>query len=192
MVVDPPDGTVDARQPHPPTDFDSFQGIDSILISWPDGTTDPRCRTFCETPSGAYPLNSIVEMVDNLDGTYTVHLDRPIAPGAAAVLTFLYGDGSTSSATLRAQPGNVDGIGPADMADVDALVAALNGTVPFSPYSHDLDHSGALTSRDALRLIDLFTGASGAFVPFFARPLPSCGECCAVKAPASSLPGVTK
>ncbi len=180
--VEPPDGTVDARQPYAPsvpdpTDPAVLQGIDSITVRWPGGSVAPFCHRYCETPIDGYPSNLINKMVDNGDDTFTLDLARAIAPGAVATVTFLHGGGAISLVTVMSHPGNVDATGPTDLTDLEALVDAVNGLAKFDKYSHDMDHSEMLTPRDLLRWIDLANGADQ-FEPWLGTPLPDCGECC--------------
>jgi hypothetical protein len=59
-------------------------------------------------------------------------------------------------------PGNVRGDALTSAADVADLVAALQGafTLPFGPYSGDINRSGAIAPADVLEEIDLVNGAA--------------------------------
>ena len=177
-LVDPPEGTVDARQPHPPGDPDTPQGIKEITVQWVGGTTDVFCRSYCETDVDGSAANSVFIMEDLGGDMFKLHLAREIAPGAVATVVFFHSDGTTTSLTVTSHPGNVDGTGPSDAADISAMLAALNGNVAFDPYAHDIDHSGTFTGRDALRLIDLHNGAGGAFDVWGNTGFPDCFPCC--------------
>ncbi len=178
--LDPQPDTVDARQPHPPGDPSSPQGIDTITVAGTQGTDSLECWSLCETADNGSP-NSITGIDDNGDGTYTVHLARPITPGAFTTLSVTLVDSTVVSAQYLAHPGNVNGDGFAFPDDLTALIDVLNGTSTpaWGNYSVDIDHSGTVAAPDILRLIDVFQGADGydfwlgSFAPF------DCAPCCA-------------
>ena len=162
--LDPVDGTVDARQPHPPDDDSIFLGIDSLLVEAPTGAAIWGCWSLCETASTGVD-NDIAEIMDNGDGTFTILLDRPLTPEAVTVITYTDADGVQTHGTFFTHPGNVDGNGFAEVTDVPAIINAISGVpAPYGMYSVDADHSGSLTAADILRVIDLLNGAD-AFSP---------------------------
>jgi hypothetical protein len=180
--LDPEDGTVDARQPHPISDSSVFWGIDSFLVEAPAGADMNRCWRLCETADTG-SSNAIIAIVDNGDGTYTLQLDRPITPGAVTTITYIAGDGTETRGEFIFHPANVDGNAFSQGADVVAIINAINGAQPaHGMYSTDINWSGSLTPADMLRVIDLLNGAD-AFrnqrwgeAPYNARP--ACGDCC--------------
>ncbi|MCH8193591.1 MAG: hypothetical protein IIA65_06200, partial [Planctomycetes bacterium] len=93
---DPPNGVVDARQPHPPSDDSTFalQGIQSFLVSGPPGTDQLSCwdRAFCENAPEGTSFNAVTSVDDNQDGTFTVHLGEPIPTGGVITLWFFFGN----------------------------------------------------------------------------------------------------
>ncbi|MFQ5463361.1 MAG: hypothetical protein ACE5E5_12145, partial [Phycisphaerae bacterium] len=89
-------------------------------------------------------------------------------------LTYTGTSGVQESFSLTAHPGNVNGDGVTAPSDILALIDGLNGVIslPWGPYSCDLDHSGVCGPEDILRVIDLLNG-SGVFTPWLDTPLPA-------------------
>ena len=167
--LDPPDGVVDARQPHALYDPTDLTGIETIRVQAATGD-DRDCWDFCETDNGGREPNAIKKITDTGDDTFTITLERPITPGA--VTTISYAD-SRSIGSFISHPGNVDGDGEAGPADILALVEFLSGTgsLPWALYSCDLDRNAECGPADILRLIDLLNGA-GEFDPWHETLLP--------------------
>ena len=163
--LDPPDCVVDARRPHPAYSPEDWEGIDTVLVEASPGTAKPECWTLSETKVIGFP-NSIANVVDNENGTVSLHLERPITPGAITEITYTRRDGRRSHALFKSHPGNVDGDLAAFSADVSALIAVINGaaTARWGEYGTDCDHSGITTPADVLCVIDLLNGA-GTFSP---------------------------
>ena len=176
--IDPQAGTVDARQPHAMHDPSSPMGIDTILVQGTPGTEALECWSLCESDDGGFP-NSITSIDNHGDGTYTLHLARPIAKGAATTVTATLGDGSVVSAMYTLHPGNVNGDNFVTGLDLLLLLDVLNGeaSAPWGDYSVDIDHSGQVAAPDILRLIDLFNGA-GEYDFWLGTMRPGCGVCC--------------
>jgi hypothetical protein len=175
----PPHATVDARQPHRP-DFEIPRaGIGSpaepiyLLLG---AAVPPSCLELCETaPDPILGPNEIVGG-GNLDGSYTVFvLAHPITMGEVTTLRYLR-DGSF--VRYISHPGNINADVSANLDDVTALVAVLDGSAApvHGLYSVDLDRSGTLTFLDALRLADLLNGAD-LFEPWRDTLLPSATNC---------------
>jgi hypothetical protein len=167
--LDPPDGVVDARQPHPLDNADDLWGIDTILVEAVTGD-DRKCWSFCETNDRGYGPNAIDRVTDHDDGTFTITLDRPITPGAVTMLSYAL---DRDSASFTSHPANVDGDSAASPVDILALIDFLNDVapLPWGLYSCDMDHCGQCALADILRLIDLLNGA-GAFEPWNGTVLP--------------------
>ncbi len=163
--LDPPDGVVDARQPHSPHAAGQPQGIDEVVVVAPLSAENLDCWILCET-SDTGGGNAVVEVVDNGDGTLTLVLDRPITPGAVTTITYAAANGPPTTGTFVSHPSNVNGDDEANTLDVSAIVEVLNGTpgVPWGLYSADCNHSGAITPSDLLCVIDLLNGGD-AFNP---------------------------
>jgi len=154
----PPDGVVDARQPHPLNSLDP-QGISKIVVMGPAGASR-SCWDLCDSSESS--LNSIDKVVEGPAGTYSIELLFPISAYAVTTITYL-GNGATGRFTSH--PGNVNGDAGSGPLDVLNIIDCLNGvnqavTCPWGfPYSQDLDHSGGFGPSDILREIDVLNGA---------------------------------
>lgn len=160
--VNPPNGTVDARQPYPPDNPNARQGFQTFTVSGPLGA-DAACWLPCEQNSAGGP-NSISSVVESPPGTYTIALSRPITAGSTTTLTYIPNSGTSSTGVFISHPGNVNGDGAASAADILDLVDHLNG-VQFPAlmiWQCDLGRSGQCTPADIVTEIDLLNGA-GAF-----------------------------
>jgi hypothetical protein len=160
-AANPLAGTVDARQPHGPTGDSPRQGIgsasDPIIITLGVSGAE-QCFRLCETsPDPTLGANDIATVTDLGGGEYEIMLLHPITPGEQTIIEYL---GTGEWVHYISHPANVNGDPSADSSDVTDLIAALNGVPPaYGLFSVDLDHSGALTPADVLRLIDLLNGA---------------------------------
>ncbi len=164
---DPPDGTVDARQPHAPEDATLRQGIgtvaEPIVITLDPpvtGADNLACWSVCESPADPMrAANGVLSVTDLGSGQYEILLDHALEPGTVTSVTYA-GDGSTSRYT--AHPGNVDAGIAANGQDFAFARAVLGGTetAPHGLYSIDIDHSGAMGPGDLLRLIDVLIGGA--------------------------------
>jgi hypothetical protein len=170
----PPNGLVDARQPHAADDPDRLQGVDMILARAPAGA-DARCWTLQQTDANPhlrppYPpeleTNDILEVFDDNSGLYQIVLRRPITPGELTTITYTNELGSASTGCFTSHPGNVNGGATAGPKDINVLIDILSGDDPaqWRMSSVDIDHSGALAPGDLLRAIDLLNGA-GPYAP---------------------------
>ena len=179
-----PDGVVlgssvvDARQPHSPSSAATRQGIRSIRVAGPAGLDNPSCWALCEEVIDVAP-NEIQGVSNNGDGTYSVNFKRTISVGAVSTLTFTAGDNVQTSISLASHPGNSNGDGMADAADISSLIDYVTGVgvAPYGRYSTDIDHSGAMAPGDILRLIDVLNGGD-ALNPWIDSSLPECSICC--------------
>ncbi len=163
--VFPPDGTIDARQPHTPGDAQTREGIGDaaapivIALSPPvDGAEE--CFVLCETQHHLTLGPNMVSSVNHRgSGEYEIALHHAITPGAVTIIEYT---GTGLYATYVHHPGNVDGDTEADEADVQAFLdCCLGGSCePHSEiYSCDLDRSGRVAPADLLREIDILMGA---------------------------------
>jgi hypothetical protein len=170
--LEPPDGVIDARQPHALRDPQQALGIRTMVVSAPPGAENPDCWAVC---AEAAELEGIAAVEAGPGGTLRVHLAQRIRPGTS--VTLLYGNGQ-ASATFTSHPGNVNADAQTDSRDVLAIIDYLNGTqqAPWGLYSSDVDHSGLLAPADILAVTDLLNGAG----PFdlwdqtLLPPAPSC------------------
>lgn len=173
--ISPPDGVVDARQPHPPNDAGELQGIDTIVLTGPVNpyaTLD--CWSLVETGDGGLGANRITVLNTDSFGRYTLTLARPITPGEATTITYQDDGGGQTNGVFISHPGNVNADSQSSPSDILRLIDYINGvaTSPWSIYSEDVDHSGLLGPPDILRTIDLLNGA-GLFAPWLNTPLPT-------------------
>ncbi len=176
--VNPPDGVVDARQPHPLNNASPRQGIQAIEVQAPSDLPDPlACFDHCETDDEGSP-NSIFTIVENRGNSlYTINLMRTISVGA--VTTISYGGPGGLTGVFASQPGNVNGVNGVNPADVLALRACLDGNLAMCPhgvFSWDIDGNGVRNPQDLARELDLLNGAM-AFRSFNGDPQPSGTGC---------------
>jgi hypothetical protein len=171
--IEPPNGFIDARQPHLVNDATALQGVDTFVVAAPDNADfdGGACWSLCETndnPGMHLDLspNSIVSVADNGDCTYTVTLDRAITPGELTMITYSSSTGATVAAgTFTFLPGDADGDRTAAPADILAVIDSLNNVVALPVERADMDRDGTPAPADMLRVIDLLNGA-GAFQPW--------------------------
>jgi hypothetical protein len=175
--IDPPNGVIDARQPHPVGSLEPMQGISTLLVEAPAGATID-CWFLCETSDGGFGPNDVESVIDNGDGTYTLVLIRPITPGAVTTVTL--GDLDCQAGVFTFHPGNVNRDEESSPLDILALIDVLNGVVEpsWGHYSADLNHRGIISPLDILVLIDLLNGADF-HVPWQGtqRPENTCDQC---------------
>jgi hypothetical protein len=174
--LDPPSGVVDARQPHPTGNLEPRLGISALRVEAPAGAEFTDCWNLCETSERGFGPNGIQSVVDNGDGTLTIHLVRVITEGAATTVTY---KGSGDSGLFIFHPANANGDQVSNQLDILALVDHLNGVIelPWGLYSSDIAHRGAPSPLSLLALIDLLNGAD-LQDPWLGTPLPTAGECC--------------
>lgn len=168
----PADGSIDARQPSQP-DGSNPQGWDTILLFFAGGrgivSSIPMIDFSITQLGGSGSPVPMAIFPDDISGTITMFLDRPITSGTRTTITHVP---SGSSITLGYLPGDVDGNGATDVGDIALLLDALDGSIePPPPHSVDIDRSIALNAPDLLRLIDLMLGA-GDYPPYFGAVLP--------------------
>ncbi|MGD2110843.1 MAG: hypothetical protein PVI86_15805 [Phycisphaerae bacterium] len=181
-LINPPDGTIDARQPHTPSSADQPQGIDTIELFAPEGADDSLCWGLCHT-GGTDEGVTVTSVQSDGGGRFTVHLSGPIPTAAATDLVYHGCAGSRTVGTVTAHPGNVNGDGEANPTDIETLIeCCLNRQCepPLSPteavYRCDINRSGAITPADLLREIDILNGADP-YAPWLNTPLPGPAVC---------------
>lgn len=171
--ADPPSGTLDARQPHPPNTKLPRQGIGAQ--SGTDVAPEPITLSILPRVGGAEGCFRLCEtVVDPLlgpnaispgsvsylgDGVYRLFLHHPITAGGVTTISYL-GDGSFVQ--YLSHPANVNGDSSAAPADILDLIDDLNDVLvpPLTAYRCDLDRSNLCAPADILTLIDLLNGAS--------------------------------
>ncbi len=178
QFTDPPSGVVDARQPHPPSNPSTPQGIGTLQLEAPQAADNLDCWTLCETAVEGV-TNDIMVMADNDDGTFTITLVRPISTRAVTTITYTDDGGVGHRGVFTSHPANVNADSRSAPSDILRVIDYINGvaTSPWGIYSEDVDHSDMLGPPDILRVIDLLNGA-GQFDPWLNTTLPDCGVCC--------------
>lgn len=193
VAANPPDGTRDARQPHPPGDnsIGARQGIGSpndtysggpepitlTLDSATEGVINHDCWTLCETgieQTDGDPLdpNQLVCVTDMGSGVYEILLERPISAGHWTTITH---EGDGSYVTYSSLPADANESGTSMSNDIfEHIDCCLNQICSPTPgdYICDTNHSGVVTSADLVRLIDLLNGAS-TFIVWNAKSISS-------------------
>lgn len=161
----PSNGTLDARQPYPPDDDQTRQGIGSsaepifVVLSPPlDGAE--ACFDVCETDVDPKQGPNSVTATYLGNGEYEIALHHAITAGAFTAVQYT---GSGDYVGYMLHPANVDADGGAGVLDVGALIdcCLLGNCEPaWGMYSCDLDHSGLVGPADLLRAADLLNGAA--------------------------------
>lgn len=193
LVASPPDGTLDARRPHPPNDnsLAAREGIGSpnTYTGGPEpitinlgvtGVALLACWDLCETgieqmEGGSLDSNRIIGVTEVSTGEYEILLERPISAGHWTTITYL-GDSTESSVVSYASlPADSNATGVSNGVDItDFLDCCISGLCmpPHGIYSCDIDHSGAAGLPDVLELIDLLNGIE-LFIPWDGVALPN-------------------
>jgi hypothetical protein len=175
--LDPPTGTIDARQPYPPWNESQRQGIDTIVAEAPAGAERRECWGATDTAAVASSIE-VADVVDHGDGTFTLTLAKPTSAGEVTMVTYSATGGNTHTGVFVSHPGNINGDAQADAGDLETMInCCLNrlcepGATPEeTPYRCDIDRSGRITPADLLRAIDLLNGGD-AYDPWLNTPLP--------------------
>ncbi len=184
----PPDGTVDARQPHARNNFLPRQGIGSpgvpgsrretiVIVLSPPVADAEECFSLCET--GADSLlgpNTIDAVTYHGAGVYELVLDHAIPMGKVTTIEFL-GDGS--SVEYFSHPANVDGGAMADADDITEHIECclLGNCLPtWSDRSCDIDRSTLVTPADTVFLVDVLNGTQN-WTVWNGTPIPANASC---------------
>jgi hypothetical protein len=180
--VDPPDGVIDARQPHPTADPNDLQGYDTFIVQAPAGAAEnwqvAECWSFCD--SDLVTANDITNVADNGDGSYTITLASPISAGEVSTITYTDDTPTEHRGVFISHPANVNSDSQAAPSDILAIIDCLNNVGPACEiYQCDADRSGVCGPPDILRVIDLLNGA-GEYDPWLNSPVPVCdpSNCC--------------
>lgn len=166
----PPSGAIDARRPHAPHQRAVHEGWDSVDIelSHPSGGLLDAFEVTEVGGDGTAP--QITGITHDGAGIATLTLSEPIEPGAWTRIEHTPVGWSTCLGYL---PADVDGGGQSTIADIDALINAINvlpGEVPPG-YAADINRSGTVNAQDMLSLINLLNGA-GDHATWISRTLP--------------------
>ncbi len=153
----PPDGTVDARQP---SELDGsgmagWQAIEVVLDGDLAGLAPEDFTVSKEGGSAEIPVVKAVAPVAS--DMVVLSLDRPLEPVSRTTITHME---SGTSIVLGYLPGDVDGDGTSNTTDALVLVDTLAGDgSPLPDWSSDIDRSRMVNPQDLARLLDLANGA---------------------------------
>ena len=176
----PPDGTIDARRPHPSyvsaplygfgMPDDPGTGVDEstltpIVIDLGVSGAAPNCFTLCEVPPGD---NAIVGVTEEAPGMYRIDLDHGCAAGAVTTIQYNGGD----YVSYAHHPSNTDGSGYANANDITVVVDCMYNPGSCEDWAADTDFSGTQTANDIIDTIDLLNGASFYAPGWFNTPVP--------------------
>ena len=167
VASDPPDGSIDARQPSQPDGSDP-DGWDSVELTFDEETAGLLESDFTITidPPGAAPG---IQMLTTNGNTVTLKLDSAIPVAAWTIITH---NDSNTSVRLGYLPADVNNDHLSSTADVMAVIDSINGVGdPLQIWQADMNRSGVVTSSDILRVIDLLNGA-GVYDSFITASLP--------------------
>lgn len=172
----PPSCTIDGRQPSDP-DGNAPAGWTSIAVRF-DATNAagilPEDFTMREVPGGA--LGNPTGAQTNVPELGWVTLTFP--PTNPGVWTcFQVRSDVASEVCLGGLPGDVDGGGAGEAADVPLLVDCIAGTAACEIHQCDMDRSGVCGASDLVRQIDLLNKAESyadlvSSLPACPNPLP--------------------
>lgn len=167
--ADPPDGSIDARQPSEP-DGTSPAGWQSVELSFTgDAYREPPTAFQVTTLGGTLSPPTVSQIVPLTRTRIRLVLSRPIEPGAWTIITHKE---SATFVRLGFLPGDANGDGLTDTLDITDLIEALiSGVAGETPAAVDMDRSGEPNLLDLLRQIDLLNGADE-FPPFLGAGLP--------------------
>lgn len=184
---DPPDGAIDARQPHavasttPPQGYSQVQVCFDSEIFGSDGQAvgPDDFSTEVTTSGGTSPGPAVTGVTDVGGFCYDITLESAIAPQAwTTLIANVQGaDGdpiepSADRSDVGFLPGDVNGDRTTAASDVLALIDHLNGVTSLPHYSTDIDRSDVTAAPDVLREIDLLNGA-GEFNPWVGQTIPA-------------------
>ncbi|MCH8244262.1 MAG: hypothetical protein IH897_16875 [Planctomycetes bacterium] len=167
MAADPPDGSIDARQPSQPDGSDP-KGWDSVELTFDEETAGLLASDFTISvdPPGTAPG---IQMLTTNGNTVTLKLDSAIPVAAWTIITH---NDSNTSVRLGYLPADVNNDRLSSSADILALIDSINGVGdPLPIWQRDINRSGVVSLSDILRVIDLLNGA-GAYDPFITVSLP--------------------
>ncbi len=168
----PPDGAIDARMPSNVNGSSFWQGWNQFVFRLEGvASTDLAVNSFALKSTGGVstPINNVAVDEDGLV-TLTTQYGVPIPEGERTVIKH---EPTGTEICLGYLPGDVDGSGKVDGADLLTLIDAINGVKNLPSYSTDLNRDGLTNSEDQLTWIDLTNGAD-AYSAWFGESLPSC------------------
>jgi len=174
-IVDasPPNCAIDARYPYAPGGSPARDriGFESVEVTLSPGTEMSLLTTdsFYISHVGGGNFNPpVISAVTPLGGTTVrVEPEFPFMYQRWTCLQLACAGYSEKTVCWGHLPGDVDGGGQTNAADILALIDFLDGTSPerLAWYQCDIDDSGACNAADVLAVIDLLNGA-GNFDPW--------------------------
>jgi hypothetical protein len=172
MIVDsyPPDGAIDARRPHDPSDPGAREGWAMLTLEFDGDVSGLTPADFATSENGGDgTAPDVASVTPTGPTTVEVTLDDIIEPLAWTTLTHV---ASGTSVMVGYLPGDANQDAYSSSFDSLALIDHLNGIVPLpEPYATDIDRSGVSDSFDILELINLLNGA-GAYDVYNEAELP--------------------
>lgn len=168
----PPNGAIDAREPHGVSDVNAVQGWDSIELIMSAAPVTAAVADFSLSETGGDGVPPNITGVSVLAGTSVrLDFDAPIETNAWTVVTHIASGTHTCIGYLPADASQ-DGLSSA--GDITALINSLNLVPGFilPDYATDINRSDLTSGQDILRLIDLLNGA-GDFDPWITQTLPA-------------------
>jgi hypothetical protein len=153
---DPGNCAIDPLQPSNPDGSDPA-GWAEISLTFDGNASDVTMADFSVDDSLPGPPEVQSLTVSPAGDTVTLTFDRRIRLGRWTCVTFIPRD---EMVCIGALPGDVDGDGTSDSADVGLLIDELKGTLdpPLTTCRCDIDRSGTCRPPDLLREIDLLNG----------------------------------
>lgn len=146
IFSDPPDGYADPRMAEDA--LGQPIGITTVQVTFNAPITlDPACVRVLSTAASAPGLVGI----SGGGNTWDIELDRPIPAGAATAVVFFSG---ATSVVLHAHPGDVNGDGVTDPADV-AVLQQVVADATTAPEQHDVNRDGVVDGADVALLEDM-------------------------------------
>ena len=164
----PPDGSIDARQPSEP-DGSNEAGWDGIVLTFGNDASGVSIDDFTIESDPDPDAAPVIDSIEIAGNTAALAFSSIIPAKNWTIVTHV---ASGTSARIGFLPGDVNNDGLSNANDVLALIDILNGVVDPPPeYQTDTDRSGQTNPSDVLRVIDLLNGA-GVYEAFNGASLP--------------------
>jgi len=152
---DPPNGAVDGRVLLSAAGKND-PAWNTIILQFSSEVGEATAADFEVTDGSNAPPK--ITKVETSGTQVLITLDKPIRTG---VWTTVKHKGSSSFTRIGRLAGDVSNDGHTDANDLMVLIRGLNGGIKLPLYQADIDADGAVSTRDALRMIDLLTQAQG-------------------------------
>jgi hypothetical protein len=172
MIVDsyPPNGAIDARRPHDPSDAGAREGWAMLTLEFDGDVSGLTPADFATSENGGDgTAPNVASVTPTGPTTVEVALDDIIEPLAWTTLTHV---ASGTSVMVGFLPGDANQDAYSSSFDTLSLIDHLNAIIVLpEPYATDIDRSGVTDSFDILELINLLNGA-GAYDVYNEAELP--------------------